>query len=359
MNDLEQRLRADLVDAADPVGGELDTDALLVSAHRARNVRTARRVGAVAAVAVVAAAMSWTGLTLPARTAPVLASPDPAPSTSASPSLVPGTRESASFDLSNESPPGATVKKLDVDATVVPDGYRVTFTVTRVDGSTQTQTRDQRGSTIAWAQFGSRLLAEFVPHPAEWVEPIGRGDSIVFGGYSGDHQIFSRLNAAASYRLASTGAEGTYTGMKDYIWRDEAGLYHSSRGDLLPSVTLTLPTSGRSATFFREDRFGTLGFAQDGETRTARKKPDELEVSLGWGETEDGLRVSGVFLPADATAPELTFSGKRPEWITARLGDRLIILASSNMANSDLNPMIRTISYTDATGTRVTKKLPG
>ena len=359
MNDLEQRLRADLIDAADPVGSDLDTDALLVSAHRARNARTARRVGAVAALAVIVAAVGWAGLTLPARTAPVLASPAPVPSTTASPSLVPGTRESASFDLSQDAPPGMTVKKLDVDATVVPDGYRVTFTATRVDGSTQTETRDQRGDTIAWAQFGSRLLAEFVPHPADWVDPIGRGDPNVFGGYSSDHQILSRINAAASYRLASTGAAGTYTGMTDYLWRDVAGSYHSSRGDLLPSVTLTLPTSGRSATFFRDDRFGTLGFAQDAETGTARKKANELEVSLDWGETQDGVRVSGAFLPVDATAPELTFSGTRPEWVTARLGDRLVILASSNMPNSDNDPMIRTISYTDASGTRVTKKLPG
>jgi hypothetical protein len=356
MNDLEERLRAELLDAAADIDPEVDADALLASGHRARNNRTVRRIAVGTAFALVAGGLGWAGLGYQAGrgTAPVLATPSPIPSSAMA--ATPGSSDSVTFGLDGASlPSGADAKSIEVTATMeAGGGYTVDLMVVAKDGTTSTAHKTSEGDQLAWAQLGPRLFVGFVPHRVDWIQYIDK-KSDVFGANTSDDRTFDRLDATAVYRVSDKA--GNYGGLKAYIWKGSDGVFHNSLGQVVPSATITLSGSKQVGTFFLDKALNVLAFQQGGGTGSTDVQSDQVQSIFGWAGEGGGVAVGGLLLPEGATNPKLVSKGTGLEWASAELEGRLAIVASARMPNGT-EEVVHSITYTDAAGKRVTKPLP-
>jgi hypothetical protein len=356
MNDLEERLRAELLDAAADIDPEVDADALLASGHRARNNRTVRRIAVGTAFALVAGGLGWAGLGYQAGrgTAPVLATPSPIPSSAMA--ATPGSSDSVTFGLDGASlPSGADAKSIEVTATMeAGGGYTVDLMVVAKDGTTSTAHKTSEGDQLAWAQLGPRLFVGFVPHRVDWIQYIDK-KSDVFGANTSDDRTFDRLDATAVYRVSDKA--GNYGGLKAYIWKGSDGVFHNSLGQVVPSATITLSGSKQVGTFFLDKALNVLAFQQGGGTGSTDVQSDQVQSIFGWAGEGGGVAVGGLLLPEGATNPKLVSKGSGLEWASAELEGRLAIVASARMPNGT-EEVVHSITYTDAGGKRVTKRLP-
>lgn len=357
MNDLEERLRADLLDATADIDPEVDADALLASGHRTRNNRTVRRIAVGTAFALVAGGLGWAGLGYQAGrgTAPVLATPSPIPSSTMA--ATPGSSDSVTFGLDGASlPSGADAKSIEVTATMeAGGGYTVDLMVVAKDGTTSTAHRTSEGDDLAWAQLGPRLFVGFVPHRVDWIQYIDKKPGGVFGASSSDERAFDGLDATAVYRVSDKA--GTYEGLKAYLWKGSDGVFHNSLGQVVPSETVTLSGSKQVGTFYLDKALNVLGFQQGGGTASAEVGSDQVQTFFGWAQDGGGLAVGGLVLPEGATDPKLASKGTGLEWASVNLGGRVAIMASARMANGT-DPVVHAITYTDAGGKRATHRMP-
>ena len=357
MNDLEERLRAELLDATEGIDPEFDADALLASGHRARGNRAVRRIAVGAAFALVAGGLGWAGLghQTGRGTAPVLATPAPVPS--ATMAATPGSSDSVTFGLDGASlPSGADAQSIGVSATIAADGsYTVDLRVVAKDGTNFTAHKTSQGDQLAWAQLGPRLFVGFVPHRVEWIQYIDKKSSDVFGANTLDDRTFDRLDATAVYRVSDKA--GNYGGLKAYIWKGSDGVFHNSLGQVVPSATITLSGSKQVGTFFLDKALNVLAFQQGGGTGSTDVQTDQVQSIFGWADEGGGVAVGGLLLPEGATNPKLVSKGSGLEWASAELEGRLAIVASARMPNGT-EEVVHSITYTDAAGKRVTKRLP-
>lgn len=356
MNDLEERLRAELLDAAADIDPEVDADALLASGHRARNNRTVRRIAVGTAFALVAGGLGWAGLGYQTGrgAAPVLATPSPIPSSAMA--ATPGSSDSVTFGLDGASlPSGADAKSIEVTATMeAGGGYTVDLMVVAKDGTTSTAHKTSEGDQLAWAQLGPRLFVGFVPHRVDWIQYIDK-KSDVFGANTSDDRTFDRLDATAVYRVSDKA--GNYGGLKAYIWKGSDGVFHNSLGQVVPSATIALSGSKQVGTFFLDKALNVLAFQQGGGTGSTDVQSDQVQSIFGWAGEGGGVAVGGLLLPEGATNPKLVSKGSGLEWASAELEGRLAIVASARMPNGT-EEVVHSITYTDAAGKRVTKRLP-
>jgi hypothetical protein len=356
VNDLEERLRADLWEATGSIRLEPDLDAIVSDGDRVIRSRRVRGVVVGVAALVVAAGVGWAGLGYQTSGggSPVLATPAPV----SSPPVVAttGTHDSVS-STSGDLPAGSGATGFTVDATLTgPGRYEVTFQAMLGNGRTAVQGPVRVGADdqeVHWMSVG-RILIGFVPHRFDWIQYVDRNPAGVFGSFSSGERRFGRLNATVVWRVSDKA--GTYEGLRGYIWGADGGVIRDSLGTVLPNETLTLPRSGIAATFYVDEALDVLACRQNGNAGSASVKSNRVQITFTSATAPGGLASGGVILPRGASDPRLTSSGSELESRQTRIDGRLVILVSARMA-TDTEPVLSSISYTDASGTRVTKQL--
>jgi hypothetical protein len=358
MNDLEERLRSDLLLAARGVESDIDEHDVLAWGRRTRHSRRVRRVAVAAALALAIGVAGWAGLAheVGGGTVPVIATPVPGTATpTPSRSVRVGVKASVTFGTDDPFPADLKIRRVTVTATSVAAG-RVDADVTVVasDGSASSHTVTTVGDDLAWVQVAPRLVVGLVPHSFDWVQYLDAGDNVAMGGTSSDWRVMDSLDATAYYRLFDK--KGTYSGSAGYLWRNGKGEFRDSRGEVVPSVTIGLPGSGQERTFYEDDALDVLGFQQDsGEVSTTVAR-DQVQSFGGFAQRDGDLAVAGIVLPEGASNPALSSSAKDLEWSTGAIGGRMAIVASAHLVRVS-DSVVQAVTYTDAHGQRVTKKL--
>jgi hypothetical protein len=283
MNDLEERLRADLLQAVGPIDGELDTDDLLASAHRARDNRRTRQVVAVVALSLVGGVAAWAGAALTSLlgVAPVIATPLPVPSTAPSNSVAPtqsprdwsGHTSTVSFDTSDlPGVAGLGLRTVVVQSRGKP-GSAIVVTGTRATGEPISRSGVVTATTPFLAKLTEGVWVMITPDKVRWAE------GAVAGGISG----------ATAEQLDGLGVivvmGEPQLKLKGFIWQDADGLAWNDRRIRVPSTELTL--DGKTYWFAHDP---DLGVACSGELlpREVNGFPGECGVISNLGETGRG-----------------------------------------------------------------------
>jgi hypothetical protein len=360
MIDLEEQFRADVQQLPQAVQLDLgvDADVLVAAGHRVRRARLLKRTAAAGALMVASALLGWAGLnTAGTRWSDPVVVGNPAPTPSTAAALIPGTSGVIVFPEGDaESPRAKGVKSVKVEAIVLEDGsYSVQFTATMTSGETRRERSTAGAEDVIWFQPSPTLIVGFVPHRFEWIQYDDEGDGTVFGGYSSNERAFDTLDASAVWRRTDQGGE--YPGLRGYRWRGLDGVYRNSLGNLLPSVTISLPISRTTGRFFLDDDLGVVGLDEDGSVGSRKLGSSEVHEFLGWADADGGRATGGLVLPVGASDPVLTTKGTGLEWAQARLDGRLAVLATALMPDQS-DPVVSAISFTDVNGKRVTTQFP-
>lgn len=351
MNDLEELLRTDLARAAESIDSGLDADDLLADGHRVRRSRTMRLgVGLTAILVTMAGLGVMVASTLGSGSqAPVLATPSPVPSPSASttPLVAPGTTGQVVFDS------GPLVEELmaaqvRMNATVLTDGrYSVKAELVRGDRVDYQDSAINDGRAISWFQMSSRVLVGFVPHRLDWIQYRDEDQAGSFGRFNSDQQTFAQLDATVVYRIAAE-SSGDYAGLRGYLWRDLDGRYHDDAA-LLPSDTYN------GATLYLSERLAVFGMVQDGTSTSVEERTGHASFLNSWTSLKNTQAAAAVLLPPGASRPKAHLGVNGVQLNVTSLGERILLVATATVPD-DTAVLITSVTYTDASGKKVTDK---
>jgi hypothetical protein len=357
MNELDEQLRDELAASADAFAPSTDFDAVLAQAHRARRVRTARRVVALVAVIAVAGAVSWSTSArwMLGGPAPILATPSPVATSSPSPrpSVSPGTQERVTLGSADGLSDPVTQLEVTAERLSAPDSYQLNFTVTTTDGEVQRVRPEPSGDGRAALGGSGRLLVALIP---------GRIDDIYWSDrqYGAADRIapekiavryLPQVDATVAVAMANVNVDAAAMGC---VWLGTDGTGNDCSAGSVASVGLTLPTSGRSATFIWDKSLGVDAMILPGGRLWAAE--DASEPS--WGAISSGDELTTmVVLPRGASNPQPSFEGDGVEWATGSFEERQVILASST-APSYVRSAVSQVTYRTADGREVTWKAP-
>ncbi|MCW3158820.1 hypothetical protein [Micropruina sonneratiae] len=339
MNALEEKLRAGLTDLAEESAVHVQPDDLIGSVTvLARRRRTGRLLIA-AAAAAAAGLIGWTALS----PHPVTVQPSPA----ASP-LAPGelTPQFFRFPYQNLTPDLVTVAMHSDGSTL-----RLSVSTRPEYGGGDTTNGELSGSVGSYfsGKLPGNLFVAVIPDAVESVQlNLGTENATAY-----DYR--SRVDKAAGLSLVVARGYplGTSLGTPSYVWLGSNGVISDDKGSAFDSLTLTV-----NDTLFRiYQRAGIEGFGTFPATRTVNHvvDPDGSEIAV-WGGTGNTDQSLGR-LPAGARDVTVT-PRKRVEVAVGTMSDgRTWFVATADYtsaSNLDIRPLVRSISYTDAAGKRVT-----
>jgi hypothetical protein len=353
MNDLEDRLRADLTRAVEPIADTLDTEGLLASAHRARDARRSRQAVAVVALSLVAGLVAWAGASLTSLNgvAPVIATPLPAPSTTPSESVTPtrsprdwsGHTGSISMDVSDlPGLAGLGLRAVEVQSHGTP-GSNVVVTGTRKNSEPISRSGVVTAKAPFLAKLTDKVWVMVTSGKARWAEGAAGGG--LAGATVEDIDGLGVIVVMGEPQSKLTGL----------IWQGTDGKAWNDRGVRVPSAELTL--DGRTYWFAHDP---DLGVACSGELRTGEGNgsPDECGAISNLGETgRGGSTAEGweerlfVALPDGATKATVGASTKCTS-TSASLdpGGRTVILLLCKGASDEADAGFPTVTYRNAAG---------
>lgn len=352
MNDLEDRLRTDLMLAVADVVDTVDADEVLGAGRRLRRGRRITRAVGVAAIAVVVA-MGWVALKLP----PSVQWPPMAGSVTAVPSVgpTPTPRLSTTFDLSQEGMDGNAPAYQSITVTARPAGTDVVATVVvRVAGKAPDERRFTFRAGATWyVPWDRHLVVGIVPDDALWLESM----QDVLGGIYYGEQPLAGIGGTAFWRYFSTA--GGPDAIRGLVWQGGDGVVRDSRGATVPSVSFVLRSTAMLV--YRDaglDMFGVRG-PRPNEALSMRlsdlKEADIVGGGLGGGHQEDGLWIWDQFglLPPGAHDVTATLAGTDGAWTTATLADGWVVVAGETRNPTDTRVVFTSLSYVNADGKRV------
>jgi hypothetical protein len=352
MNDLEERVRADLMLAAVDVEDRVDADEVLGAGRRLRRGRRITRAVGVAALVVVVA-MGWTALRLP----PPGLWPPVAGSVTAVPSVgpTPTPRLSTTFDLSEQGMDGKAPAYRSITVTARPAGADVVATVVvRIAGEAPDErTFTFRAGTTWHIAWDRNLAIGIVPDDVLWLE----AKDGVLGGIYSDERPLDGIGGTAFWRYYSTAGGAEAIG--GLVWQSSDGVVRNSRGAVVPSASFDL----RSTTMlvYRDeglDLFGLRG-PRPNEALSMPlsdvKEADIVGSGLGGGRQESGLWIWDQFglLPPGAHDITATLKGSDGAWTTATLPDGWVVVAGETRNPTDEKVVFTSLSYLNADGKRV------
>lgn len=347
MNELEERLRADLFGATELIDAEPDLDAVVREGDRVLRGRFVRRVAGGIAVALVVGTVAWVA-TVPREVPGV-----PAPV--ATPSASPVTSESASIDLQDAgiNKSDAPARSVDVSATRTGTGYSVSFTITADDGTQRRFSGDVEAGKATFKQY-PRLMVGVVADRVSWRDSV-YGDLV--GGISSTAKALPGLGIT----LVVDVAEKPGNTIRGLLWQGADGLVHDDAGDEVPSAVVDV--AGQQGVVYLSERLDTFGYREvDGTTavRTHIVPADDLvKIAMRHGAdaTENpGLAFAVGLLPDGAGDPRLTLAGYGQEWSSAALSGtgRVVFVAVGQDRSGKTGPLVTKVVYTDADGKQVT-----
>jgi hypothetical protein len=370
VNDLEERLRADMWEAAGPIEPDLDLDAVVRDGDqvlRSRRIRLA--VGGIAAV-VALAMLSWVAV----ANRVLSGVPDPAQTVSASPAPTPtdvvGDPMVASFGLIDQyeprTPSAAPVTPdtpTQVDVRVV-DDHTVQFVGTTVGGTVTTRMVAMPAKGVVTEEILPGVLAGFLPTRADWLD-VWLSQKPSLGWVSTD--TVGRKGEYVAFVRAFPRDAGDVGRVTGYVWGDSKGRVHDSEGRPVLSRTVRLAKAegvfyadpgGRGFAFHTAQLIEVDGYLQ-GEGAVAFEG-----ASAGDGTRYYRNEAVGA-LPVGATKVTFQWKGTASsrDVTVFTLGGRKYFVATSRQERAAggavLDGGLASISYVGADGSQVTYRPAG
>jgi hypothetical protein len=350
MNDLEDRLRDSLRDLAEPVHARVDLDELVTDGDRLRRSRRNRWIvpGVVAVVlALIAVSPAFSILTRGTILAPVVPA---APATST------GLTESAFFVVYGIGLPSPT-ERLRVDAKAVGTGWDVVITGSRSDGRVVSQQTEHLDAAPASIQLAPQVFVELLPARPAWWTFVQKGK----GPTRSEAATVGTLNLTAILLAYPTPA--LPEGIAGFIWGEPDGTIRDSLGNTVPTADIVLAT--QTFKMYWDASLDVLNFASpEGQVITMGTKPEPdpyprfLGQFSGAASQEGGTVVFGDVLPEGASGLDVTLSSPGAEWGQTQLAGRTVYVASLPLEMTGPDNPIASLAYTDASGQRVTVRVP-
>lgn len=348
MNDLEERLRADLFGATDLIEAEPDLDAVMREGERVLRGRFVRRAAGGMAVALVVGLVAWVA-TVPREVPGV-----PAPV--ATPSASPVTSESASIDLQDGftmNSRGVPYRSVDVSATRTQTGYRVSFAITDDQGAVRTVSNEVPVGR-AWLTQYPRLMVGVVAARLDWRDSV-YADMV--GGISGTEKVLPGLGITVVVDVA----EKPGNTIKGLLWQGADGLVRDDAGNDVPEAQVGL--AGVVGTVYLSERLGVLGYRETGggevvSTQDLGPDSDPVKIAIWSGTTapeRKGRATVIGLLPDGASDPAVTLAGYGQEWSSGKLSGtgRVVFVAVGQDATGRKGSLVTKVVYTAADGKRI------
>lgn len=282
MNDLEERLRAEMRHATAQIRDDLDLDSVMTSGDRVVKGRTIRRSLGVVATVVAVGLIAFAGF----ANRPVVGIPAPAATMSGSttPAATPDGRSWAKLTIPSSAQGGDP--QITVRATRASGGYDVASEVTDPNGVVQELTGHATPQRPALLRITSSEWVLVTAGTPSWVQATQSG-----GGewWPQDDEPLKFPGLAARAVVVKTWDESaTLAGV---LWADEAGDIRDQEGRTVPHVSLRM--NGRKFSFVRA---AALGLACSAEV------------------------VRGTLMVEDCSVPDRVPAGSEPNLIEASGG---------------------------------------
>lgn len=349
MNDLEERLRVDLIDAAEPATWDVDVDAVLSGGRRLRRSRVVRKVVAGLAVTVAVAGV-WTGLAgRPVAGVPVLpAAPLPSEVLNA------GT---AHFDTRDRGlPASSTFESIEVTATRTDAArWHVTVVARPESGDDQLTAFETglrpRGGAVT-TRIAPQVQVVLIPDRVDSWSPVASSYS---SGYGGDFMHLGGLDLSAA--LVTFDSEADADDFRGAVWLGRDGVVRSSDGRTIPSSEVVL--SDRELTLYWDERqsaFGLFDASLTGGFTLVKDRPGGPFPAVQYwspasGSTKLNTTVVADVLPSGASDVQARLASPTGEFTTTEVGGRIAFVALS-MAEGQSDPVFTELSYRKADGKR-------
>lgn len=365
MNDLEDRLRAELLEATAGLGIDIDPESTLAAGRGARRARTVRWAAGATAFVAVTGLLTWS---VAAFRPPVPGTPAPAPmATAGQPSEEPSPTEttqapsdpmSAVIELGHEGFDGAS------------DYGHLTVTVVREVGEEVTvQLRmqpegepiDEREFTFTrgelWrVNWDKHLLIGITPEQVSWITVEDDSDKPVYGG--AQHAL-SGIGATVFFRVfEEPGGADTIRG---FIWQRLDGQVRDSLGNSVPTARVTV--GGEAYLIYRDDDLDSLAYREIatgsgmfGIRLSTYDEADLVRGGSGWGGVDDDPTWHWVqfgSLPAGAHDVKVELAQPTGDWATAEFDDGLVALLAIVTSDEQHSEVIASLSYVNAAGETV------
>lgn len=322
MNDLEERLRADLDLATAEVDYAINPDEVLQAGRTARRSRTLGRVAAVVALAVGLFGVS-------AYAAPPLIAQILDHQTLEIDSHFQWDETDSEFD-------GLSVKlqsKNDV-VTATASGQRNGVVVTSKSWTVPDANTPMR------VALGSRAVVAILPGEVEQLELL-QG----LNGSAGQDKWMPAFGVTvAAFQLESA---RTDPAALDWVWLDSSGIVRSFDGALGGTATL----GGQNYVLYLSRATNMVGvLGRFGFPLSRLKDSDLLDGSVAWGGTDAVSWKLGV-LPVGAHDVHLTLSKSDGDWSAVALSDGSVIVVAR--VPGEPKQVVTSLSYVRADGSRV------
>lgn len=198
---------------------------------------------------------------------------------------------------------------------------------------------------------GDGLRLGVLPGRASWLWAVDVPNSF-YSVYT-EHVVLTELDVTVYVLLFGSRDSSTIT---DLIWQATDGSIRYCSGETLPSAAFDF--EGHSGVFYLDERARVVGLhsATDGDGGTTLDEgPLFLLQTEGRQESDRWRWFNHGLLPPGARDPELEPAHPSMRWMALQLGDRtLILVAAETVEQTDL---VKSITFTDARGERVTQEL--
>jgi hypothetical protein len=368
MNDLEDRLRAELLEATAGLGDDVDPDAVLAAGRGARRARNVRWAAGATAVVAVAGLVTWS---VAAFRPPVPGTPAPAPMATAS---QPSTSEEPVPEESTPAPVDPMSVVLDVsqssvdgaptygDLTVSVVGVADDQVTVRLRMQKDSEPVDEREYTFTrgelWrVDWDKHLMVGITPEQVTWLSVEHDSDRTVYGG---GVQSLSGIGASAFFRLfEESGGSATIRG---FIWQRLDGEVRDSLGNTVPTARVTV--DGDDYLLYRDDDLDVMGYRETsngtgmfGIRLSTFQEANLVHGGSGWG---DDLKPDSTwhwvqfgFLPVGAHDVSVDLVQPKGDWGVAEFDDGSLGLLAIVTSDEEHSDVIASLSYVNAAGETV------
>jgi hypothetical protein len=334
VNDIEERLRAGLHELAEPVDARVDTEALVAGGNRLRRARTTRWVWGGVVLAALVVFLAWNGLS----GRQVVAVPDPMTAPTSAP---PAPTLGLSFP---QTDPPQTWTGVNVRVVRTGDRLRVELARVHANGDEGVSHTYTTAAGEFWSvPVDDDLVVAVIPNPVSSVASLAGWDVSVNDG-------LEELGITVVGVQRSNPAAGAYRGL---VWRGVNFDVHNSAGVAVPSAVLR--AGDRSVIVFLDEGLGVWGYLdaynEDHAALPIATEPTKSVYDLA--KNPDGEVTEIGFLPAGGRNPKLAVRDGAT-WGSAAVGDSGRVAYMVFAVNPASTPLVTSVTYTDATGKRLT-----
>lgn len=346
--ELEERLRIDLVEAAEGNDVEVDLEAIIGSGRRIARSRSRRVAVGGLALTMVVGLLGWSGV------AALRGAGEPAVPAAPVPS---GLTQTAYFDVQDLGL-GAESRFEQIQVTADPAGvgWAVTVRLYPASGDAKVTRFVASSGEVAFRKVAPQVVVGVMPGRVDgW--HFGTTTPLV-GGTRSDSGAVGGLDLTAFVLTFDRADEaGKVAGV---VWRDDSGTLRDSLGTELATVDLKL--SSRTLTMFWDGPLNVLGYTDSLRGSAEMVGRSELhDQLLGPAElfaVEDGgsadrrsTMIIGDILPAGAQDVVLTPTDPGAEVVRGELDGRVVYVAMAKVADGEALGMA--VSFVTADGKSV------